>query len=145
MSPFTFGTLAGPAPEPGAIVQATGAEPAIRAAADADPGSADYRAKAVEAAEKFEAYFVAQMLQQMRRISRQLSDDEGSFSARANQDMLDMADMMVADTLARQRAFGIADIILRQILQQPELKETASPVASQPMRPESPGMSDAVV
>ncbi|MBX5461028.1 MAG: rod-binding protein [Steroidobacteraceae bacterium] len=130
MSAFTFGPLAGAALEPGTFVDAIRAEPAIRAATNADPSSPEYRAKALEAAEKFEAYFVAQMLQQMRRITRQLSGDEGSFSARANEDMLDMADLRVADTLARQRAFGIADIILRQVLPQPALKETASPVAS---------------
>ncbi len=30
--------------------------------------------------------------------------------------MLDMADTMVADQMASQRAFGIADVILRQVL-----------------------------
>jgi len=131
MSSTPFGNLAGAALEPGAFVDAARAEPAIRAAADADPSSPEYRAKAQDAAEKFEAYFVAQMLEQMRRITRQLSGEEASFSARANEDMLDMADRMVADSLARQRAFGIADVILRQILPPPALKEAASPVASQ--------------
>lgn len=133
MSAFTFDSLAGAALEAATFGDASRAEPAIRAAADADPGSPEYRAKALEAAEKFEAYFVAQMLQQMRRITRELSGDEESFSARANEDMLDMADMMVADTLARQRAFGIADIVLRQVLPQPALKEPAGPAASQSM------------
>jgi flagellar protein FlgJ len=33
--------------------------------------------------------------------------------------MLDMADNLVADHMANQRAFGVADVMLRQLLPQP--------------------------
>jgi len=138
MSPITRTMAASvAAPEAMAPTDAMRAEPLIRAAAESQATSPEYRAAAGTAAEKFEAYFIAQMLQQMRRTTRALAEDDGSFSSRANQDMLDMADTLVADALARQRAFGIADVILRQLLP-PEpasapatpLKEPQSPVAS---------------
>lgn len=93
-----------------------------------DAISPEYRAKAQEAAEKFEAHFIAQVFKQMRRTTREMSADDGAFASRANQDMLEVADTLVADSLAHQRAFGIADILLRQLL--PPLKETAPAVAS---------------
>ncbi len=80
-------------------------------------GGPEYRAKAAAAAEKFEAHFIAQVLKQMRRSVRDLNDaDERSFASRANDDLLEVADTYVADALARQRAFGIADLMLRQLL-----------------------------
>lgn len=88
----------------------------------------EYRAKAQEAAEKFEAHFIAQVFKQMRRTTREISADEGAFATRANEDMLEVADTLVADSMAHQRAFGIADILLRQLL--PSLKESAPAVAS---------------
>jgi peptidoglycan hydrolase FlgJ len=87
----------------------------------------EYRAKAQEAAEKFEAHFVAQVFKQMRRTTREMSDDDGAFATRANDDMLEVADTLVADSIAHQRAFGIADILLRQLL---PLKEHSPAVAS---------------
>ncbi len=72
------------------------------------------RAKA--AAEKFEAFFIADMLHRMRRSAREFADREEVGGGRANDDMLDIADSMVADKLAGQHAFGVADLILRQIL-----------------------------
>lgn len=108
------------------------AEPAVRPDAAQDAASGEYRAKAAAAAEKFEAHFIAQVLKQMRRSARDINDDdERSFAARANEDMLEVADTFVADALARQRAFGIADLILRQLV--PEaggLKPPAASVAS---------------
>ena len=89
--------------------------------------SPEYRAKAAEAAEKFEAHFIAQVFRQMRRITREMSDDEGAFATHANEDMLDVADVMVADSIAHRRAFGIADILLRQLL---PVKETTPAAAS---------------
>lgn len=71
------------------------------------------RAKA--AAEKFEAFFIADMLHRMRRSAREFGDREEVEGGRANDDMLDIADSMVADKLAGQHAFGVADLILRQI------------------------------
>jgi Rod binding domain-containing protein len=88
---------------------------AAGAAADdgVDPA---YRAKATEAAVKFESFFIGQMLHQMRSGTRELSAEDSVFKDKINQDMLDMADNLVADQMANQRAFGIADVILRQLL-----------------------------
>ncbi|NMG34621.1 hypothetical protein GRF61_09215 [Azoarcus sp. TTM-91] len=75
-----------------------------------------YRAKAEDAAERFEGFFIAEMMRQMRKVTREMAGEDSVFSNRINQDMLDMADGVVADVLAGQRAFGVADAILRQIL-----------------------------
>jgi len=95
--------------------------------ADIDPV---LRAKAVDAAEKFEAFFIAQNLKAMRRSTQALASEDSPFNNKINQDMLDLADNVVADTMARQRAFGIADVILRQLLPAPAvLKKTPAAVA----------------
>jgi flagellar protein FlgJ len=75
-----------------------------------------YRAKATEAAIKFESFFIGHMLHQMRSGTRELAADDSVFKDKINEDMLDMADNLVADQLAGQRAFGVADVILRQLL-----------------------------
>lgn len=84
--------------------------PAISPAIDAAT-----QAKAVAAAEKFEGFFIAEMLRQMRRTSREAGGD-GIFNSRTHDDMLSMADDLMADALAKQHAFGIADLLLRQLL-----------------------------
>src|SRR3990167_6078821 len=86
--------------------------------ADIDPV---LRARAVDAAEKFEAFFISQNLKAMRRSTQALASEDSPFNNKINQDMLDLADNVVADTMARQRAFGIADVILRQLLPAPAL------------------------
>jgi len=100
------------------------------------------RARAVDAAEKFEAFFISQNLKAMRRSTQALASEDSPFNNKINQDMLDMADNQVADTLARQRAFGIADVILRQLLPAPAvpplqaaLKPSTSAVALQEKTP----------
>jgi len=95
--------------------------PPIPAATDAagGPSAADdarVKAQATEAAVKFEAHFVKNLIDQMRKGARALSEDDDDASHRANDDMLDIADGLVADALAQQRAFGIADLMLRQVL-----------------------------
>lgn len=106
-------------------------EPAIRPAIDQSAASPEYQAKVREAAEKFEGFFIAQMLRQMRQSTREMSGEDSIFNNRINQDMLDMADTALADSMAGQRAFGIADAILRQLLPAPTapLKEPAGSVA----------------
>ncbi len=74
------------------------------------------KAQATDAAVKFEAFFIKQMLTQMRSGARALADEDSAENKPVNQDMLDIADGMVADALAKQRAFGIADLMLRQVL-----------------------------
>ena len=75
-----------------------------------------YRAKATEAAVKFESFFIGHMLHQMRAGTRALASEDSVFKDKINEDMLDMADNLVADQLAGKRAFGVADAILRQLL-----------------------------
>lgn len=87
-------------------------EPAAASSAD----DAQFRAKAQAAAVKFEAFFIADMLKQMRSATRELADEDSVYKNRINEDMLEMADGKLADSLAGQRAFGIADAILRQLL-----------------------------
>lgn len=85
-------------------------------AAQAPAGEAASRAQVEAAAQKFEAFFIAQMLRQMRAATRELADEDSIYRNRINEDMLDLADTSVADALAGQRAFGIADVIVRQLL-----------------------------
>ena len=105
------------------IADAAGAAPV---AANPDDAAAEhYRAKATEAAVKFESFFIGDMLHRMRSsVDALKADDERKDSI--NRDMLDMADNLVADQMAGQRAFGVADAILRQLL------PSAAPVAPHP-------------
>ncbi|MTV36608.1 rod-binding protein [Duganella radicis] len=87
-----------------------------------------YRAKATEAAIKFESFFIGKMLHQMRDGARALAADDSPSKSSINDDMLDMADNLVADQMAGKRAFGVADAILRQLL---------PPTPAQPAAPAS--------
>lgn len=84
-----------------------------------------YRAKATEAAVKFESFFIGKMLHQMRDGTRAFAADDSPNKSRINDDMLDMADNLVADQLANRRAFGVADAILRQLLPAPQAPQAA--------------------
>jgi flagellar protein FlgJ len=75
-----------------------------------------YRARVQHAAEQFESFFIAQMLRQMRSATRAIAGDESVFGSSTHTDMLDLADTAFADAMAQQRAFGIADVIARQLL-----------------------------
>lgn len=77
---------------------------------------AAYRGKAIGAAVKFESFFIGHMLHQMRAGTRALAGEGSVFKDPVTSDMLDLADNLVADKMAGQRAFGIADAILRQLL-----------------------------
>jgi flagellar protein FlgJ len=85
----------------------------------ANPADKDYREKATKAAVQFEGFFISQMLHQMRSGTQEMAGEDSVFKDPVNKDMLDMADTMVADKMAGQRAFGIADAILRQLLPPP--------------------------
>jgi peptidoglycan hydrolase FlgJ len=82
--------------------------------------------EAGQAAERFEGFFIAQMLRQMRSMSNQISEGEGASRDKVHDDMLEMADTLVADAMAGQRAFGIADLILRQVLPAPAASTPAA-------------------
>jgi flagellar protein FlgJ len=85
------------------------------AAADA-PVAPAYAAKVTKAAIDFESFFISNMLHQMRETTRDIAPDDSPFKDKVNQDMQDMADKLLAGNVANQRAFGIADAILRQML-----------------------------
>lgn len=75
-----------------------------------------YRAQVQHAAEQFESFFISQMLRQMRSATKEIAGDESIYGKNTNSDMLDYADTSVADVMSKQRAFGIADVIVRQLL-----------------------------
>jgi flagellar protein FlgJ len=89
-----------------------------------------YRAKATEAAIKFESFFIGKMLHQMRDGTRAFAAEDSPSKSSINNDMLDMADNLVADQLAGQRAFGVADAILRQLLPQQQAASAAAPAVN---------------
>ena len=62
------------------------------------------------AAEAFEAVFLRQMIGSMRQA--RLAEDP--FSSAASEQFRDMADSRLADTMAQQRSFGIAELLLAQ-------------------------------
>jgi len=74
--------------------------------AAATPADPRYAAKATEAAVKFEAFFISHMLRQMRSGTREMAGEDSVFKDPVNSDMLEMADNLVADKMAGQRAFG---------------------------------------
>lgn len=101
------------------------------------PPSAEYRKKAGQAAEQFEAQFVHEMLGQMRKTTRAMASEDSIFAQSINSDMLDFADSALADQIAHQRVFGIANLILTQLLPSSDkvngnnaIKENAGGVAS---------------
>jgi flagellar protein FlgJ len=83
------------------------------AAGQPDPA---YVKKATRAAVEFERFFVSHMLKEMRSSTRAMAAEDSVFNNRVNQDMQDMADDLLAGNMAGQRAFGIADAILRQLV-----------------------------
>jgi flagellar protein FlgJ len=87
--------------------------PVAPASEPADPA---YVAKATKAAVEFERFFIGHMLRTMRSSTREMASKDSVFNNRINQDMQDMADDLLAGNMAGQRAFGIADAILRQLV-----------------------------
>ena len=77
---------------------------------------AAYLAKATKAAVEFESFFISQMLKDMRATTREMADEDSVFKDKVNQDMQDMADGILSKQMAGQRAFGVADAILRQLM-----------------------------
>jgi flagellar protein FlgJ len=73
-------------------------------------------AKATRAAVEFESFFISHMLKEMRATTREMASEDSVFKDKVNQDMQDMADGILAKQMAGQRAFGVADAILRQLL-----------------------------
>jgi flagellar protein FlgJ len=90
----------------GAVAPAAGAP---------DPATA----KVTKAAIDFESFFISNMLHQMRETTRTIAPDDSPYKDKVNQDMQDMADNILAGSIANQRAFGVADAILKQMLPAP--------------------------
>ena len=90
-------------------------------AQDASP-EAVQRARVAQAAEQFEGLFIHQMLQQMRKSAEQLGGEDRLFKGSADNTLVNLADRMLADALASQRAFGVADAIVHQLLPAAPLK-----------------------
>ncbi|WP_157638449.1 hypothetical protein [Burkholderia ubonensis] len=59
--------------------------------------------------------FIAQLLREMRKTTEMLKSDNG-FGDRSGDAILEHAHRAVADALAEQRAFGIADTLIAQLL-----------------------------
>ena len=89
--------------------------PAAGAVQPPDPA---YVAKATKAAVEFESFFISHMLHQMRESQQTLAPEDSPTRNKVNQDMTGMVDNMLAGNLANQRAFGVADAILKQLLPQ---------------------------
>jgi flagellar protein FlgJ len=92
---------------------ADGPEKVAPAAAVPDPA---FVKKATKAAVDFESFFIANMLHQMRESAKTLAPEDSPLKNPINSDMLDMADKMLSGHMAGQRAFGVADAILKQLL-----------------------------
>jgi flagellar protein FlgJ len=92
------------------------AAPVLAAQLDVPDAEAAFRTKATQAAEKFESFFIGQMLKQMRAGTAQWAAEGSVFKDPVNQDMQGYADGLMADALSGRHAFGIADAILRQLL-----------------------------
>jgi flagellar protein FlgJ len=75
-----------------------------------------YVKQATKAAVEFESFFISHMLQQMRESAKALAPEDSPMKDPVNSDMLDMADKLLAGHMAGQRAFGVADAILKQLL-----------------------------
>lgn len=74
------------------------------------------RGKIEKAAVQFEGLFIHQMLKEMRRSADEIAGEDAIFKGQSGNGLLDIADTMMADAMAGQRAFGIADTIVRQML-----------------------------
>jgi peptidoglycan hydrolase FlgJ len=94
---------------------ATTASGAQAGDAAANPADAAYRAKLEGAAVQFEGMFIAQMLNEMHKATQLLKVDSVSVDRTADA-LLEHANRAVADSIAHQRAFGIADTLIAQML-----------------------------
>jgi flagellar protein FlgJ len=84
----------------------------------APAADAEYVKKATKAAVDFESFFIQNMLHQMRESAKTLAPDDSPAKDPVNSDMIDMADKLLSGHMAGQRAFGVADAILKQLLPQ---------------------------
>jgi flagellar protein FlgJ len=88
------------------------------------PADPHYQKQVKDAAVKFEGMFIGQLLHEMRSSTRALAADDSIFKDHVDRDMQDFADTQLADALAGQHAFGIADMIVKQLLPADSNKKT---------------------
>lgn len=95
-----------------------------------------------EAAVQFEAMFIQMMLKSMRSATDAMSGEDSLFNSKQQKFYQEMADGQMASSLAKDRQFGIADAMIRQMSE--PLKNQSNSVAldsngvnsfSQPIRP----------
>ncbi|HEY0114452.1 MAG TPA: rod-binding protein [Allosphingosinicella sp.] len=100
--------------------------PATSGAAQAAtaPGASRDQAQLRAAAEAFEAVFLRQVIGSMRQAK--LGED--LFGSAATDQFRDMADGQLADSMAGQGSFGIADLLLQQFGRNP--RQAGSPAAA---------------
>lgn len=84
------------------------------------PGSGDFSGRSEpktleEAAGQFEAMFLRQMLQEMRKSVDALAGENGLFSSREARTLRDFYDDALAQELASQRTTGIAALLIQQL------------------------------
>lgn len=84
------------------------------------PGAGDFSGRVKpknleEAAGQFEAMFLRQMLQEMRKSVDALVGENGLFSSRESRTLRDFYDDALAQELASQRTTGIAGLLIRQL------------------------------
>jgi flagellar protein FlgJ len=88
------------------VIGPAASRPQAAAAGPADPKQAELR----KAAEAFEAVFLRQVIGSMRQAK--LGDD--LFGSAATDQFRELADGKLADNMAAQGSFGIADLLLQQ-------------------------------
>jgi peptidoglycan hydrolase FlgJ len=103
-----------PAPAPTVPVHETSS--LAPRAAGGDAAHTAHSARIADAAVRFEGYFIGELLKSMHRSTAVLADPDSARNDQTNAGMRSLADQALADTLARQRAFGIADAMIRQLL-----------------------------
>jgi flagellar protein FlgJ len=108
--------LAQPNPLNPLNAQQPGETAGLEKAPVAPAADAAYVKRATKAAVEFESFFIANMLHQMRESAKTLAPEDSPLKDPVNSDMLDMADKLLSGHMAGQRAFGVADAILKQLL-----------------------------
>ena len=89
------------------MINPAAANPAAQAT---DPAASRREAQLRQAAEAFEAVFLRQVIGSMR----QAKIGEDLFGSSASDQFRDMADARLADNMAQQGSFGIAELLLQQ-------------------------------
>jgi flagellar protein FlgJ len=94
-------------------------------------GNAQRRQELRQAAQAFEAVFIRQLIGSMRNA--RLADD--MFGSQATEQFRDMADSRLADSMAQQGTFGIADLLTAQFerhrsVQAPQAGAGANPAGT---------------